>query len=127
MRIFIKTKEKIEISNNLPSDKIEKIQNFDITNILIAVEINKLINKKIKENIDKIQKKEYEMFQLSKLKNNNMEPYANIFTVEFIDQIMKIFSAETIKYEVGGAYYCNGGGYLKYEANVNFGFVNVGV
>ena len=88
--------------------------------------IKKLVIKKIKENINKIQSKEYEVFKLKKLNYKlDAEVIKKIFNEKLIKKIFNSFKAETINYKVGGQYYCNENNYLEYRADLYFGFINL--
>jgi len=88
--------------------------------------INTQITKKIKENIQKIQEKEFEIFQIEKIRMDfDTDMINKIFTNEFINNICKRFTSNTINYQIGGLYYCNQYEYQEYKSEIYFGFVHV--
>jgi len=83
------------------------------------------IIEKVNANLAKIQKSERQIFDLAAIPDNNYEQYLDMFTPEVIVKIIDKFKTYTIKYQIGGTYYCNEADYMEYRCDAHFGFYNV--
>jgi len=86
--------------------------------------VNNVISQKIKENLNKIKKQELAAFSLDKIKSLNQSD-TSMMTFDVINAICNKFQTETIKYHVGGSYYCGRSEYVEYELKANFGFIQL--